>query len=438
MGRKVNGEGTIVQLEKDRPKGKCRKWQLRVSCGKDPRTGKYRTRTRRFCGTYTQANSALREFISEIEDDQAQSRTGTTLNDVAADFLARREAAGGITTATLESYRSTLKGACAHLGYAEVSAIGPRDIEDMYAAMRRGETLSGRPASGSSLNSAHRVLKLVFSGLVDDGTLVSNPFMKMPAPSREAKEKRALTPERMRALIGELDCEGELECAYFLAVSLGLRRGEVCGLSWGDVDFVQGIVSISHSYDRFKNFKAPKTKAGRRRLPMPPFVADALLRHREAQAARLADLRPPARQTDDTAVIAGPDGARMNPNRLSYHWEKDSKALGLEGWCLHELRHSYLSMLAAQGVHPKVMQELAGHSNSKTTMDIYTHVNMDLKRGAADLVQSVMLGADDGPRDASPAPAVGSDASGKPVLTVIKGGTAEQPAAPEREIAQAQ
>lgn len=83
---KVIGEGTIVQLEKDKPKSKCRKWQLRVPVGLDPRTGKYKTRTRRVNDmTYTQAKKALRDFIEEIEDDRVWKRTGTTFEECAAD-----------------------------------------------------------------------------------------------------------------------------------------------------------------------------------------------------------------------------------------------------------------------------------------------------------------------------------------------------------------
>lgn len=66
----TKGKGAIIQLEKDKPRSKCRKWQLRVSLGRDPRTGKYRQKTRYFTGTYTQAKAALREFIAEIEGDR--------------------------------------------------------------------------------------------------------------------------------------------------------------------------------------------------------------------------------------------------------------------------------------------------------------------------------------------------------------------------------
>ena len=76
----VKGQGSIIQLEKDKPKSKCRKWQLRASVGMDPRTGKYKTRTRRFTGT--QAKAALREFIAEIEDNRVHVRAGTTFKEM--------------------------------------------------------------------------------------------------------------------------------------------------------------------------------------------------------------------------------------------------------------------------------------------------------------------------------------------------------------------
>lgn len=80
---------------------------------------------------------------------------------------------------------------------------------------------------------------------------------------------------------------------------------------------------------------------------------------------------------------------RLSPNVLEAWWLRDREMLGLGGWAFHELRHSYLSTLALRGVHPKVMQGLAGHASSEITMEIYTHVNMEAKRAAADVVSDL-------------------------------------------------
>lgn len=151
---------------------------------------------------------------------------------------------------------------------------------------------------------------------------------------------------------------------------------------------------------------------------MPGFVADALRRHKAAQAQRLAGVADksgrPLRQTDDTAVVLGLDGARMNPNSLAARWMKDRGVLGVEG------------------VHPKIMQELAGHSSSKTTMDIYTHVNMSQKRCAADAIETVMAGVGpEAPKPVEPPAAMLTPSD----LKVIPGGAARRARTPEQHAA---
>ena len=363
---KVIGEGTIVQLEKDKPKSKCRKWQLRVPVGLDPRTGKYKTRTRRVNDmTYTQAKKALRDFIEEIEDDRVWRRTGTTFEECAADFMERRDLSGEFSQNTQLRYRRCFKAVSRHIGKAEIALITPEMIEDMYAAMRQGDTLSGKPSSGAYLNQINKTLDLMFRDLV------------------------------------ETSCD----IGYFLAITMGLRRGEICALSWRDIDFDNKVLTVNHNFDAFRNLKEAKTHAGMRNLPLPEFVCDALLRRKKAQQEYFLTRNYLHRglkkgwseQTEDTPVVLDFYAQRAHPDTFGKWWERDRKLLGLDGWCLHELRHSYLSMLAQQGVHPKVMQELAGHASATITMDIYTHVNMDQKREAADVMEDAFqsIGAEE-------------------------------------------
>lgn len=390
---KVAGSGNITQLEKDKPKNKCRKWQLRVPVGVSPRTGKYKVRTRRFNGTWTEAKRALREFIIEIENNQVHQRAGTTIEECAESFMERRRASGEFADNTNELYERFFKAINRHIGKADASQVDRKMIEEMWAAMRAGDTLSGRPSSGTYLNQLHKTLKLLFDDLVTDGIVNKNPCLDIETPQRDTDERRALTSDRMRSLVRELDPEAEADAAYLIAITMGLRRGEVCALSWGDVDFDAKVLSVAHNYDHFLNLKKAKTRAGFRRLPMPAFVSRALLQHKLAQQKRLQEhfIKTGERieQTDDAPVILDRKAHRVNPDNLGAWWGRDRKAFGLDGWCLHELRHSYLSMLAEEGVRPKVMQELAGHASSKTTMDIYTHVNMTIKRAAAGVTEDV-------------------------------------------------
>lgn len=393
---KVTGEGTIVQLEKDKPKSKCRRWQLRVPVGLDPRTGKYKTRTRRVSDmTYTQAKKALRDFIEEVEGDKVWKRTGATFEECAADFIRKRELTGEFSQNTQRRYHCCLKAVNRHIGKADVAQVTPEMIENMFLAMRQGDTSTGKHASGAYLNQIYKVMDLMFRDLVNDGVLVRNPIDKVESPRVDTKEKRALTPARMRQLIDQLDVETSCDIGYFLAITMGLRRGEICALSWRDVDFGNKVLTVNHNYDCFRNLKEAKTNAGMRRLPMPEFVCEALLRRKEAQQEYFytrnylhrGEKKGWREQTGDTPIVLDFYAQRVHPDTFGHWWVRDRRLLGLDGWCLHELRHSYLSMLAQEGVHPKVMQELAGHASSQITMDIYTHVNMEQKREAMEAVE---------------------------------------------------
>lgn len=393
---KVEGEGSIVQLEKDKPKSKCRKWQLRVSLGLNPRTGKYSQRTRVVGGTYTNAKSEMRRFIDEIEGDRVQGRTSYTFEEYCDHYLDIREAKKEVAPTTQLRQTWQFKSACQHIGHANLAAVTPSMLNDMYIAMLKGDTLSGRPSSGSYVNQIHDNITLVFEAAIKEGLITKNPCDGAAPPKMDTREKKALDPEKAHALVRELDPTDTHECAYLIALTMGMRRGEVCGLSWGDVDFEHRIVDVSHSYDTLGNLKGTKTKAGMRLLPMSDVTYKGLLKMKAAQKAQFEKTnryRKPDEgylsQDETTPVIATHYGKRIAPGSLSRWWTLDRERYGLEGWSFHELRHTYLTLLAMSGVHPRVMQELAGHYSSQITMDIYTHVNMEAKRDAVEAVSKV-------------------------------------------------
>lgn len=392
----ITGTGSITQLEKGKTRGKCRKWQLRVNMGLDPKTGKYKVRTRRFSGTYTEAKNALRAFTEEIEENKVSGRTTYTVKQWCDRYIERRQLNKEIAPSTAKRIQSNCKAACRHIGYANIAKVTPTMLDDMYIAMLKGDTLSGRPSSGTHVHHIHNTLVLVFNQAVREGVLVSNPCDKANPPRNDCKEKHAIEPEKVREFVGMLDPGEDSCCAYILALCMGMRRGEVCGLSWGDVDFERMTIYVHHSVDVFSNLRTTKTKSGTRLLPMSKFVAAALHVLHEFQEKRVAQLNHDRKKhgnahgeqielTNESPVIMNISGRRLNPTTLSKWWEDDRKLYGLDGVTFHELRHTYLSMLALNGVHPKVMQELAGHSDPQTTMQIYTHVNLDAKRSAADV-----------------------------------------------------
>ncbi len=378
---RVRGAGCIVQLEKGKPKSRCRRWQLRVSCGKNPMTGRYVTRTRRVAGTYTDATKLLREFIAEIEGDVAGTRPGATFADECDRFLLARRATDNYSDSRMRGLECGLKAACRHLGRAEFANITPQMINAMTVVMRAGDTLSGKPASGTYARSIVKQVSLVYKQAIKEGRLRVNPCDAAAVPRKDTAPRNAMSTSELNAFVGRLAVEDEHNLAWRLAATMGLRRGEICGLSWGDVDLCERTMRVERSYDRTGHLKETKTRAGRRTLPLGEDNAQALAAHRQAQLGRGLPCKP------DSPVIVTRDGTRVAPDLMSKWWSCDKGGLGAEGYTLHELRHSYLTQLARAGVHPKVMQELAGHANSQITMDIYTHVDMTGKRAAAEALE---------------------------------------------------
>lgn len=399
---KVSSKGTIVQLEKEKTKARCRKWQLRVNSGLDPRTGKYKTHTRRFSGTYTEATKALRDFIEEIEQDKVQGRAKYTLEEYCKRYVEHRQLNKEIAPTTAKKLESNFRSACFHLGHANIATITPEMLNEMYLAMLKGDTLSGRPSSGTHVRHIHNNLLLLFNQAVKEEVLVSNPCDGANPPRKDTEEKHAIDKDKLRDFLGMLDPGNDSDCAYMLAVCMGLRRGEVCGLSWGDVDFENNVLNVEHSVDSPGNLKGTKTKAGMRLLPMPTNVAESLATLRTFQQKAIDKLNKdrkkaghykgdPLELTDESPVIMNIFGRRLHPTTLSKWWVVDCKVFGLEGVTFHELRHTFLSMLAINGVHPKVMQELAGHADIQTTMNVYTHVNLDAKRDAIVVLDKALV-----------------------------------------------
>ena len=190
-----------------------------------------------------------------------------------------------------------------------------------------------------------------------------------------------------------------MECGVILATTLGLRRGEVVGLSWGDVNFKEMTVHVRQTYDDAGELNPPKTKASNRMLPMSDFAYDALRARYDSQLAFLKLYGQHLLDKDEKTggfsmkptvpVISDRFGERIHPSGLGHWWYKRRAGFGLEDYTLHNLRHTFLTLAAKSGVHPSVMQKLAGHSTARITMEVYTHANMDDKRAAMDALQEV-------------------------------------------------
>jgi integrase len=171
-----------------------------------------------------------------------------------------------------------------------------------------------------------------------------------------------------------------------------MRRGELLGLRWADVDLQEGRIAIRHTLvmvDGKPAMAEPKTAKGRRSLILAPEVLDTLRAHRAHQAAER--LSWGAGYADSGLVITAEDGRPMHPETLSGLFVRHAKRAGLPLIRLHDLRHSVASILLVRGIHPKVVSDMLGHATIALTLDTYSHVIPSLQQEAASVVAAAVL-----------------------------------------------
>jgi integrase len=176
-----------------------------------------------------------------------------------------------------------------------------------------------------------------------------------------------------------------LETLIALALTTGMRRGELLALTWDDIDLVAGRVSIRRTVNRYGAgagyvVSEPKTAKGRRSIVLPPFVRDLLQHHRIAQQELKAQAG--TRWQEHGLVFASNMGTFFHPNRLLKEFHQLLSEAGLPPMRFHDLRHSAATILLSMGVHPKVVQEILGHSDISMTLDTYSHVLPTLQQEA--------------------------------------------------------
>src|ERR671917_189240 len=258
-------------------------------------------------------------------------------------------------------------------------ALGHRKLKDLTRAeVRRLYNEKGKALSARSVDYIHVTLQKALSQAVRDDLIPRNVASgERPRSSRHQKEAMALSPTQVRALLAEASGERN-EAIYIAAIHTGLRKGELLGLKWTDLDLDGGTLSVRRSLkvtDHGLDFGPTKNKASRRSVPLNKSAVAALKAHRLRQneeRLRLGEL-----WEDQDLVFPNRVGKPINPSNLyNREYKPLLKRAGLEDerFTFHSLRHTFASALCNKRVYPKVIQSLLGHSSITQTMDTYSHL----------------------------------------------------------------
>jgi integrase len=278
------------------------------------------------------------------------------------------------------------------IGHHWLKKLSPQHLQSFYKK-KLEEGLSA-----TTVTSFHNVLHKALETAVRWNLVARNVCELVSPPRRKRFEIQPLSMEQIHLFLAAVHGH-RLEALFILALATGMRRGELLGLKWQDLDLDRGMLQVRRILTRIpsklpgKGFveAEPKTEKGRRSIVLPSFTVEALKQHRVRQ--RESKLKAGLAWQEHDYVFCTSIGTHLNPTRdILDEFKSLLKKAGLPAIRFHDLRHSSATMLLGMKVHPKVVQEILGHSQISITMDTYSHVLPTMQEEAMSKVNEALQG----------------------------------------------
>jgi integrase len=349
------------------------RYQLRVDGGVNPETGQRQQTKRRF-DTEKAARAALAEIADQASKGTFVARKVVTVDELCEDWIASLHNA---RATTVNAYRYSLAPLRERHGGMPAQQLTRPDLDRLLVDLRDGgtKTAKGRARrawSARSLNKAIDAWRMLLDYGVECRELSRNVAATMKKVPRVRREMATYTPDEIRAVLraADTDRNGHL---WYLALS-GLRRGEIAGLKWSDIDLA-GTLTISRGRVQAGAGRvvenAPKTVSSCRTLPLDESLVGVLRRASARYAAERLALG--GAHADSGYVAVNEAGEPYTPDTLTRMWRKLAKSAGVRPIRLHDARHSCGTALHLRGVPLAVIAKWLGHADAETTARIYAH-----------------------------------------------------------------
>ena len=374
--KRGQNEGTIYKRKDGR-------WEGAVTL---PGTGGKR---KRFYGdTQREVREQMTATLRSLDQGQAISLDRQTVGQFLDKWLSE-VARPKLRPSTFISYQSKIRNyLIPALGKHQLVKLTPQHVQAMMNEM------SARGLSPRSVQYARAVLRKALNQAMKWGLVTRNVATLAEPPRVTRPEMQILHPDQARHFLETVKGD-RLEALYAVALSLGLRQGEALGLRWQDIDLDAGTLQIRSSLQWLPRsapeLVEPKTRQSRRNLAVPPPLIAQLKAHRARQKEERLLAGPRWRGEEWKLVFPNTIGGPFSKNTLHGQFKRQLQAAMLPNVRFHDLRHSCASLLLAQGVHPRVVMEILGHSTIALTMNIYSHVLPQTQREALDTLTSELF-----------------------------------------------
>ncbi len=355
MAKRGNGEGSIYRRKSDG------RWVGSLSLPDGTRKVFYGKKQSEVIAKLDEAANDLRRGMLTVGEN-------VTLQEYLENWLENIHKPV-IRLSTYLNYRKLIKNYLVPgLGKVKVQKLTPQQVQAFYSKKIRDGL------SPKTVNNVHVLLHKALDNAVKWNLLPRNVCDAVTPPRIPRKEKNVLTREQAHILLKEVKAH-RLEALLTLAVTTGMREGELLALRWQDIDLEHGSLQVKRAVTYLKEYgyveSEPKTAKSQRTIKLPVFVVSILLTHRLQQKEQKQEVG--TTWIDKGLVFTNAQGYYLSPSTLLKMFKRFLVSIGLPSMRFHDLRHSAATILLAMNTHPKVVQEILGHSQIAMTLDVYSH-----------------------------------------------------------------
>lgn len=324
----------------------------------------------------------MNEVLVEADQGVGVQRSNTLLGDYLDDWI--EGVADDLRPTTVNGYRRAVKRLKSKMAFLKLQDLTPLVVEKAYRSMITDGL------APKTVRNTHMVLRRALADAERLGLIARNAAASARPPSPEHHEQDTWTASELNTFLATAFEERQF-AAFVLASTTGMRRGEVLGLHWRDIDLDTGRLAVVHTITTVNGRaieSTTKTKKSRRRVSLDSATLQVLRAHRERQEIERREAGSAWRDTD--LMFTREDGTALHPDYFSHVFARLVKKAGVTPIRFHDLRHTHATLALEAGVHPKVVSERLGHATVGITLDLYSHVTPSMDGAAAEAVASLL------------------------------------------------
>lgn len=342
-----------------------------------------RKRKTKLCDTEDEAVRWLMKMNLRLGEDVDVEPSAMPLAGFLRDWL--KDKKSEVADSTIKKYEWTLEGhVIPELGELPIKELTAYHLDEFYKDKQE-------KLSSSTVKTIHGALQTALNEAVRQQLVETNPAENAKCPKVKKTKIDTLTESEAAKLNNAMSDENSYEMAIYLALNTGMRRSEVLGLTWDNVDFQNGLIAVQRTLVRNMqggyNFGEPKSESSYRNIAMTDATAEKL----KAYQQKVFRYKMEADEWEnDELVFVTKNGTHLQPRNVRRKLNKKIDELEISDCTFHELRHTHATLMLKEDVNPKKVQERLGHSSIEVTLDKYSHVTPQMQREAAEKISNLI------------------------------------------------